>query len=68
MYIKKIREPILIHRDYKASQVETRVDYIDLTAFGVDFKYEDHNQHLENVKKIDDQIKKYTESSFGRII
>ena len=41
---------------------------MSLTAFGVDHVYEDHNHQLEEVKEIDERVKKYAQSTYGRLI
>jgi len=40
-YKNKIRDPINQHRDIQARKFQTRIDYVDLSAFGVGVKFDD---------------------------
>lgn len=59
-YYSKLRQIVYAHRELEARKFKTRIDYVDLSAYGVNVNYEDTDYHMEDSKKIDDAIKKYT--------
>lgn len=44
-YINKIREPVVAHREIEARKFQTRIDYVDLSAFGVGVKFSDEDKN-----------------------
>lgn len=48
------------HRDVEARKFKTRIDYVDLSAFGVNVEIDDADYHMEDSRKIEEAIKKYS--------
>ena len=67
IYKKKIREPVVQHRDIQARKFQTRIDYVDLSAFGVGVNFDDFDHYKADVDKVDYILKKYC-SKYGRIM
>ena len=48
------------HRDVEARKFKTRIDYVDLSAFGVNVEVDDADYHMEDSKQIEEAIRKYS--------
>lgn len=66
-YKNKIRDPINQHRDVQARKFQTRIDYVDLSAFGVGVKFEDVDNFKADCEQIDLTIQKYC-CKYGRLV
>lgn len=66
-YKNKIRDPINQHRDIQARKFQTRIDYVDLSAFGVGVKFDDVDNYKADCEQIDLTIKKYC-CKYGRLV
>ena len=65
-YTDLIREPVQKHREITARKFQTRIDYVDLSAFGVGVNFDDVDHFKEGSKKIEEEIQKYS-SEYGRL-
>ena len=54
------------HREITARKFQTRIDYVDLSAFGVGVNFDDVDHFKEGSKKIEEEIQKYS-SEYGRL-
>ena len=59
-YQTNIREPVQKHREITSRKFQSRVDYVDLSAFGVNFEFDDLDHFAEGSKKIAEEIDKYS--------
>jgi len=68
-YIKNVQSVIHEHRDETADRFENRVDYVDLTAFGIGVRKQNSNVKCINQRLIHEQYDKIIEenSSHGRL-
>ena len=55
-YTDLIREPVQKHREITARKFQTRIDYVDLSAFGVGVNFDDVDHFKEGSKKIEEEI------------
>ena len=58
-YMKKLRNFITAHREAQAKRVQTRIDYVDLSAFGVGVEFDDFDHHKAGSKLIQQTIHQY---------
>ena len=65
-YTDYIREPVQKHREITARKFQTRIDYVDLSAFGVGVNFDDVDHFKEGSKKIEEEISRYS-SEYGRL-
>lgn len=65
--MKEIREPVNGHRLIEARKFSNRMDFIDLTAFGVGIEIEDKDIHKDECEKIDKDISRYC-TRYGNLI
>jgi len=54
------------HRSIQARKYQTRVDYVDLSAFGVDVDYHNFDNNKAEAERIDELITRYT-SHYGQL-
>lgn len=66
-YINKVRNPIVSHREIEARKFKTRIDYVDLSAFGVGVIIDDNDKSKHELKIIENQIVKLA-SVYGRLM
>ena len=59
-YYYRLRKIVYSHRDIEARKFKTMIDYVDLSAFGVDVEVNDFDNNLYEALKLDEAIKKYT--------
>lgn len=59
-YQNKIRKVVSQHRDVEARKFKTKIDYVDLSAFGVNVQVDDTDYHLQDSQCIEEAIKKYS--------
>jgi hypothetical protein len=57
-YINQIREPVVAHREIEARKFQTRIDYVDLSAFGVGVKFSDEDKNKAQLQQTQDLIDK----------
>jgi len=67
IYKSSIRDPINAHRDIQARKFQTRIDYVDLSAFGVGVKFDDFDNYKADCDQIDKTIQKYC-CKYGRLV
>lgn len=63
-YIKYIRTPVVIHRENEAKKFQTRIDYVDLSAFGVGVKFSDEDKNKIQLQQMQEIVDKYC-SKYG---
>lgn len=61
-----MRHIVYAHRDIEARKFKTRIDYVDLSAFGVNVEVNDADYHMEDSKKIEEAIRKYS-NPYGKL-
>ena len=59
-YYGKLRRIVHQHRDVEARKFKTKIDYVDLSAFGVNVEIDDEDYHMEDSRRIEEAIKKYS--------
>lgn len=67
VYKAKIRNPITQHRELQAKKFQTRIDYVDLSAFGVGVEFDDFDNYKADCDQIDKTIQKYC-CKYGRLV
>jgi hypothetical protein len=65
-YTNAIRTPVSAHREVTARKFQTRIDYVDLSAFGVGVDFDDIDHFKEGSMRIEEEIRKYS-SAYGRL-
>ncbi len=48
-YLENIRKPVCAHREIEARKFTNRMDFVDLTAFGVGVNFEDKDAYKDEV-------------------
>ena len=66
-YQRNIRDVVHQHREITARKFQSRVDYVDLSAFGVNYNFDDVDRFAEGSKQIAEEIDKYS-NKYGRLI
>lgn len=66
-YINKIREPVVSHREIEARKFQTRIDYVDLSAFGVGVKFSDIDHNKTQLRQIQQTVERFC-SKYGRLL
>jgi len=66
-YVNRIRNFVHHHREIQARKFQTRIDYVDLSAFGVGVDFDDHDHFKEGCEEIERRIKTYS-GRFGPLI
>jgi len=66
-YVSNIRNYIQQHREIQARKFQTRIDYVDLSAFGVGVEFDDQDHFREGCEEIERRIKTYS-SRFGPLV
>jgi len=49
----KVRNPLIAHREIEARKFKTRIDYVDLSAFGVGVTIDDIDRSKHELKMIE---------------
>ena len=52
-YVCKVRNPLIAHREIEARKFKTRIDYVDLSAFGVGVTTDDIDRSKHELKMIE---------------
>jgi hypothetical protein len=65
-YVYEIRNVVNQHRLIMGKKFKSRIDYVDLTVFGVNHKFDDKDIFAEKSNEITDQVQKYS-SAYGRL-
>ena len=60
-YQNKIREVVHKHREITARKFQSRVDYVDLSAFGVNYNFDDVDRFAEGSKQISEEIDRFSD-------
>jgi len=66
-YLENIRKPVCTHREIEARKFTNRMDFVDLTAFGVGVNLEDNDSYKDEVNKIDKGLIRYC-NRFGNLL
>lgn len=66
-YLENIRKPVCAHREIEARKFTNRMDFVDLTAFGVGVNFEDNDTYKDEVDKIDKNITRYC-NRYGNLL
>ena len=65
--MENIRKPVCAHREIEARKFTNRMDFVDLTAFGVGVNFEDNDAYKDEVDKIDKNITRYC-NRYGNLL
>ena len=65
--MKEIREPVNAHRNIEGKKFTNKMDFVNLTAFGVGIEIEDKDFHKDECEKIDKDISRYC-TRYGNLI
>lgn len=66
-YLENIRKPVCMHREIEARKFTNRMDFVDLTAFGVGVNFKDNDSYKDEVNKIDKGLIRYC-NRFGNLL
>ena len=66
-YNQNIRNPTIQHREVEARKFQSRIDYVDLSTFGVGVKFDDIDHFKKGVAEIERKISMFS-SRYGCLI